>query len=459
MCYNASMKNLTKNEIYEATFTGLTSEGLGVCRIDGRAVFVKGALPGEIWTVRITKVGRSAVFGRGELLLSPAPERTEPECPHFGRCGGCATMHMSYEAELRHKLERVNDAFRRIGGLSLVAEAIIPSQSIEGYRNKAVYAVGERNGEVISGFYRGGSHDIVATERCYLQNRSSDACANAVREWMNARQIPAYNPDTGRGAVRHVFTRTARDGSVVCCVVSADGFGVHTSKLVNCLRAACPELSGIVLNINKTQGNTVLAGDFYTLWGSDMLTDVLCGHSFNIAPQAFYQINPPQAERLYDLAVKFAAPSADRTVLDLYCGAGTISLCIAEKAGLVIGAEIVPQAIENARENAARNGMSNVEFICADAGEAAQELLRRGVTPEVVVVDPPRKGMSPDAVEAVAAMSPERVVYVSCDPATLARDLAIFKTLGYNSQRAIAVDMFPRTMHVETCVLLSHKNS
>ena len=449
------MKNLTKNDIFEAEFTGLTSEGLGVCRIDGRAVFVKGALPGETWSVRITKVSRSAVFGRGEECISPAPERVEPECPHFGRCGGCATMHMSYESELAHKLERVNDAFRRIGGLELKVESIVPSEFIEGYRNKAVYAVGERNGEAISGFYRSASHDIVATERCYLQAQSADTCTNAVRAWMNKNHIPAYNPETGRGAVRHVFTRMARDGSAVCCVVSADGFGVHTSKLVDCLREACPELTGIVLNINKTSGNTVLAGNFYTLWGSDTLTDTLCGHSFNIAPQAFYQVNPPQAEKLYGLALEFAAPSADGAVLDLYCGAGTISLCLAEKAGHVIGAEIVPEAIDNAKENAARNEISNVEFICADAGEAAKELLSRGVTPKVVVVDPPRKGMSPEAVEAVSAMSPERVVYVSCDPATLARDLAIFKPLGFEAQKAVAVDMFPRTMHVETVVLMS----
>lgn len=420
----------------------------------GRAVFVPRALPGELWRVRIVKVTSTAVYGRGEALLSPSPSRVEPECPHFGRCGGCALMHMSYDRELEMKLSRVNEAFRRIGGLELRADTIIPSPSPLRYRNKAIFAIGDSGRGSEFGFYRRGSHQLVAVDDCLLQSREASLCARAVCDFMRDEGLEAYDPLSGGGTIRHVFVRTARDGRAVCCVVSARGLGARTARLAPRLREACPSLGGVVLNINRTRANTVLAGDFYTLWGEAELTDTLCGLSFKLAPQAFFQINPVQAERLYEIAAGFAAPPGTGTVLDLYCGAGTISLCLARSAGRVIGAEIVPEAVKNARENALANGVENAEFICADAGEAAGELSRRGLRPEAVTVDPPRKGMSREAVEAVCSMRPRRVAYVSCDPATLARDLKLFDELGYTAVKASAVDMFPRTEHVETVVLL-----
>lgn len=451
------MEALRKNEIYDCAITGLTSEAMGVGRINGQAVFVRGALPGELWRVKIVKVGKTVAYGRGEECLSPSPspDRVAPGCPAYGRCGGCSCRHMSYECELAFKLDKVNDALRRIGGADIVCDGILGSEDTERYRNKAIYAIGGSAAEPVYGFFRANSHDVVGVEGCLLQSESADRCAAAVCGWMRRYGVEPYDVKSGSGSVRHVFTRTARDGSAVCCVVSAGGFGAKTQPLVDALREACPELKGVVLCVNRTRGNTVLAGDFHTLWGEPDLTDTLCGFEFEIAPQAFYQVNPTQAERLYRRAVELALPEPGGTVLELYCGAGTISLALAARAKRVIGAEIVPEAVENARANARRNGVKNVEFICADAAEAAARFAGEGGRPDVIVVDPPRKGMSAEALDAVASMQPERIVYVSCDPATLARDIARLRPHGYLAGRATAVDMFPRTAHVETVVLLS----
>lgn len=447
------MDDLKKNEIYEAAMTGFTSEGAGVCRIKGRAVFVPRALPGETWRVRIVKVTKTAVFGRGEERLTTSPERVEPDCPNFGRCGGCNLMHMSYAAELQMKLDRVNDALRRIGGTEVRAERILGSERVAGYRNKAIYAVGEGENGPVAGFYRTGSHDIIPAPNCLLQSDEASKCAGAVVDWMRTNGVSAWN---GRsGTVRHVYTRRARDGAALCCVVTGRRLSPSlTRSLTDALRIACPALTGVVECVNRTEGNTVLSGEFRTLWGSGTLRDRLCSFEFELAPQAFYQINPPQAERLYAQALEYALPERGGTVLDLYCGAGTISLCLSQRAERVIGAEIVPAAVENARANAERNGVTNAEFICADAGEAARELKSRGITPDAIVVDPPRKGMDAPALEAIASLQPDRLVYVSCDPATLSRDISRLRPLGYTPASALAVDMFPRTAHVETVMLL-----
>ena len=452
------MDTLKKNEIYTAEIDGFTSEALGVAHIASRAVFVRGALPGETWRIRIVKVTKSVCYGRGEELLSPVPERRAPECPVYGRCGGCACMHMSYAAELEFKRRKVDDALRRVGGLDIAVDGIIGSDAALGYRNKAVFAVGGGS-EPVFGFFRAGTHEVVPVEGCLLQSEAANACALAVTGWMRANGVPAYDEASGAGLIRHVFVRTSRAGGAVCCVVTAGGLGPRTDSLAAALRAACPGLTGVVLCVNKSRGNTVLSGSFYTLWGEAEMTDSLCGSVFSIAPQAFYQVNPPQAERLYSRAVELALPELGGTVFELYCGAGTISLSLARRAGRVVGAEIVPEAVENARENARRNGAENVEFICADAAEAAEHFRRSGESPDVIVVDPPRKGMSAAAVRECAAMSPERIVYVSCDPATLARDAKLFKEYGYSPAAATAVDMFPRTSHVETVVLLSKLNT
>lgn len=453
------MDTLEKNQEYIVRIEAYSSDGFGVCRLNGRAVFVPYALEGESWRIRIVKVGAAAVYARGMELLSPSAERIDPACPYYGRCGGCGLWHMSYEEELRFKLGRVNDALRRIGKQDVSADRILGSEHVLRYRNKAIYAVAEVDGLPCCGFYRGRSHELVAVEHCLIQNELSERVAAAVIDFMRKHGLSAFDEESGCGTVRHVFCRRARKTKdAVACIVTASGFGRLTDALVEALRCACPELTGIVLNINKSRGNTVLSGDFYTLWGRSDMTDELCGSRFAIAPQAFFQVNPPQAEALYSLALDYASPSADSLVLDLYCGAGTITLALARRSGHVIGAEIVPEAVENAKANAKANGIDNVEFLCGDAAEAAEAFAARHLKPKVIVVDPPRKGMSADAVNAVAAMQPDRVVYVSCDPATLARDILRFAPLGYALTKAEAIDMFPRTHHIETVVLMSRKD-
>ena len=450
------MDELKKNDIFTAVIDGWSSDGAGVCHIGGRAVFVPRAVPGEKWDVKILKVTSAAVYGLGVKLYAPSPMRATPECPYFGKCGGCDTWHISYDAELDFKLGRVNDALRHVGGQTFAVGRIIGCDDPVRYRNKGISAVGTADGRTITGFYRERSHDVIPVESCLIQNELADAAAKSVAGWMDENGFKPYDEATGRGTVRHVFTRSAvNTADAVVCIVTARGFGDKTHGLVDTLRRDCPELTGIVLCVNKTKGNAILDGSFFTLWGSEMMRDTMCGFSFEISPQAFYQINPPQAERLYEQAVGLAGLKGNETVLELYCGAGTISMCLARFAGKVIGAEIVPEAVENARNNAESNGVENAEFICADAAEAAELLTGRGIKPDVVVVDPPRKGMYEKALDAVCGMEPSRIVYVSCNPATLARDISRFNTHGYVLSDAVAVDMFPRTSHVETVVLMS----
>ena len=459
LCYHKNMMDMKKNMVYTVWIDGYSSEGYGVCRIDGRAVFVPRALRGEQWEIRLVKVTASAVYARGEKLLTASAARREPACPYFGKCGGCDLMHMSYEEELSFKLGRVNDALKRIGKQELQAEMILGSDAITRYRNKGILAVSQKDGLPCCGFYRERSHELVALDSCLIQNELTERVAAAVVRFMRDNRIPAYDEASGEGSIRHIFCRRAvKSSDAVACIVSAKGFGAKTGAFVEALREACPELTGLVLAINKSRGNTVLSGDFHTLWGHSDLTDELCGVRFQIAPQAFFQINPPQAEKLYQTALEYAGVDKTSLAFDLYCGAGTISLCLARCARHVIGAEIVPEAVENAWQNARMNGIDNVEFICADAGEAAQMLSARSQTPDVVVVDPPRKGMAESAIEAVASMAPGRIVYVSCDPATLARDILRFNRWGYALTKACAVDMFPRTRHVECAALLQRES-
>lgn len=449
---------LRKNNIYTVTIESYSSEAFGVCRINGRAVFVPRTLVGETWEIRIVKVSSSAVYARGERLVSPSPFRKIADCPHFGKCGGCDTRHMVYEEELRFKLQRVNDALIHIGKQSVLAEEIIGAKEIYRYRNKGILAVDMCDGMVRTGFYRQRTHDLIPVDDCLIQNELCMRACTAITAFMNENGILPYDEKNGKGSVRHVFCRKAYySDDAVLVIVSARGFGAHTGAFVESIRSACPELSGIVLNVNRSAGNTVLAGDFHTLWGKAEMRDSLCSFVYEIAPQAFYQINPPQAEKLYMKALEYADPGCNDLCLDMYCGAGTISLVLASRAGQVIGAEIVPEAVENAACNARVNGMDNLRFICADASKASLQLSEEGLRPNVVVVDPPRKGMDIKAIEAIVSMTPDRIVYVSCNPATLARDVEIYSRLGYCLSKVCAVDMFPGTCHVESVALLQRK--
>ena len=452
------MENLIKNNIYTVGIDGYASDGSGVCHIDGRAVFVPGVLQGEKCEVRILRVNRSAVYAKVEKIVCPSHERRIPICPVFGKCGGCDLMHMSYEEELRFKLNRVNEAIERIGGIDFKVDEIIGADSITGYRNKGIFAVGGSVGNPSIGFFRRRSHDIIPIVECSIQPEISVRIMCVINNWCKGHNIEPYNEKTCRGSIRHIFVRTAcKTAEVQVAIVTAKGFGSRTQALVDELLASCGELTSIVLCVNKTKGNTVLSGELYTLWGKDTLTENLCGFDFELSPFSFFQINPPQTEKLYNKALEYAAPAGSETILDLYCGAGTISLCLSRGTGTVIGAEIVPEAVENAKFNAERNGVKNVEFICADAGDAAAMLAARGLNPDSIVVDPPRKGLSEDVIIASDKMNPERIVYVSCDPGTLARDLKKFSALGWNIIKGTVVDMFPRTANMETIVLLSRR--
>ena len=448
------MPALEKNRIYRAHIDGYSSEGLGIARIDGQVVFVHGAVRGETCDVLVMKVLKNAAFGKIAALAEPSPARRQPDCPYYGRCGGCDFRHMSYEEELWAKRARVQDALTRIGGAEVTVEEILGAEQPLHYRNKSIYPISPA-GEV--GFYRARSHQVVHVEHCLIQKPEADALAQAVRDYIARFQVEPYNEATGRGLLRHLYVRTSCRGESLACLLVNGSRLPHEQELVAMLRAAAPGVCGVVLGENTRRGNAILGDRYRTLWGRDYLTDTLCGLELRLSVPSFYQVNHDQAQRLYEKALEYAGLTGRELAVDLYCGAGTITQVLARRARHVIGGEIVPEAIRDAEDSARRNGVENVEFLCGDASRLAAELRQRGLRPDVICVDPPRKGLAPDVVEAAASMTPGRIVYVSCDPATLARDVARFAPLGYRPVRACAVDLFPGTAHVETVVLLSHK--
>jgi 23S rRNA (uracil1939-C5)-methyltransferase len=358
---------------------------------------------------------------------------------------------MDYAGECEAKRARVEEALRRIGGADVRVTEFLAAEETERYRNKAQYPVGPAG----PGFYRAGSHAVVPVADCRLLPEAVNAAAGAVGRWMARYGATAYDEASGTGLLRHVYVRHGQAGGTLVCLVTAGTGLPHRDALCQMLKAAVPGLSGVVQNVNREKTNVVLGSAYRTVWGADHLMDELCGKHFLLSVPSFYQVNRKQAERLYAKVLEYAALTGVETVLDLYCGIGTITLCLAEKAKCAVGAEIVPAAVRDAEENARRNGAANVRFLCADAAEAARKFAAEGLTPDVIVVDPPRKGLAEDAVRTVAEMAPRRVVYVSCDPATLARDVARFAALGYCVSAAAAADLFPRTAHVETVVLIT----
>lgn len=445
------MEPLKLGQIHTAFVEGYSSEGYGVVRLDGAVAFVPRAIRGERVDVRITRVMKTHALGELVKIQSPSPERAAPDCPYYGRCGGCDFRHLTYKEELWAKRRRVQDALARIGGSGVLVEEILGAKNPEHYRNKCQYPVGP-NGEI--GFFQARSHRVVPVERCLLQPEACDRTARAVGSWMKRYHVPAYDESTGRGLIRHIYVRTNRRGQSLCCVVAAGRKVPREAELAALVLAAAPQTVGVVLNVNTKKGNVILGEQYRTIWGENFIMDTLCGLEFKLSVPSFYQVNREQAEVLYGKALEFAGLTGAETALDLYCGAGTITLCLASRARRVIGAEIVPAAIRDARENAARNGVKNVEFFCGDAADTAAMLEAQGLRPDVITVDPPRKGLSPEVIASAAAMRPERIVYVSCDPATLGRDVRLFAEQGYEAARAAAVDMFPGTRHVETIVLL-----
>ena len=446
-----------KNATLTLEITGYTAEGMGVARWDGRVVFVPGTILGERWEVQLLKVKTNVAWGRAVRLLAPSPERVELDCPLAGRCGGCQYRHMTYEEELRAKRQRVQDALTRVGGVSLELPQVLGAEDPLRYRNKVQFPVAQEKRGLAVGYYRARSHDVLDVADCLLQPEAVTTLRRAFKGWMERYRVPAYDEGTRQGLIRHLYVRTNQAGEALCCVVANGARLPHAPELVQALRQAAPALAGLVLNTNTKDTNVILGPSYRTIWGRDFLEERLCGMTFRLSVPSFFQINRAQTERLYAQALEFAGLTGRETVLDLYCGIGTISLALAQRAGQVIGAEIVPEAVQDAQANAARNQVDNARFLCGDAGEAAFQLAAEGVRPQVICVDPPRKGLAPEVPEILASMAPERIVYVSCDPATLARDVKRFGELGYPAVKAQAVDLFPRTAHVETVVLLGRE--
>lgn len=454
------MSELHRGDPLQVSIETATIDGSGVARVDGQVVFVPGALPGERCSVRIAHVGRSAVFAQLLSVLTPSAHRVEPDCPYFPRCGGCALRHMDYEQELALKQAHVQSCLTRIGGQTISVLPITGAAQTDGYRNKVQFPVQEQDGRPVAGFFSGKTHRVIPVRHCRIQPDCADAIRGAVLAWMEQYHIRAYDEQTHTGYIRHIYIRFgAESGQILVCIVANCAQLPKKKQLVAALLAAEPGITTIVFSPNTKKGNTVLGTEFHPLYGDGTITDTLCGLQFRLSAPAFYQVNHAQAERLYEKAVQLAGLTGNETVLDLYCGTGTITLCLARHAKKAIGVEIVPQAIEDAKFNAAQNGMENAEFFCMDAGQAAKMLADRRIRPDVIVVDPPRKGVSADVIEAISAMAPQRVVYVSCDPATLARDLKLLTAAGYTLQTAEAFDLFPRCAHVETVCLLSKRNA
>ena len=453
------MADWKKNTVHPLDITGYTAEGMGVARLDGRVVFVPGTIRGERWQVRLEKVNKNMAWGRGVELLEASPERIVSDCSLAGKCGGCQFRHMTYKEELRAKRQRVEDALHRMGGVSIPVPEVMGAEVPQRYRNKVQFPISNRNWAGLNiGYYRGRSHDILNVQDCMLQPELVTRMKSTFHTRAQELHITGYDEASGDGYLRHLYFRTNSRGEALCCIVINGDRLPQADELVATLRERHPELVGIVLNINKKDTNVILGDRYETLWGQDWLEEELCGITFRLSVPSFFQINRAQTERLYGVAVDFARLTGKELVLDLYCGIGTISLAMARKAGKVIGAEIVPPAIEDAKRNAVRNGVTNAEFFCGDAGAVAKKLADEGLRPDVICVDPPRKGLGPEVPEILASMAPERIVYVSCDPATLARDVKRLEELGYKAAKAQAVDLFPRTAHVETIVLLQREN-
>lgn len=448
---------LIKNQIYEAVVTDYTAEGQGVAHIEGCAVFIPNAIAGERVRLRIEKAQKTWAAGKIVEILERSPHRVNRECPEAKKCGGCDFWHMDYEEETRLKAERVRTCLNRIGGEALEEMSILAAPTCFGYRNKAQYPVAVKKGRAYAGFFRAGTHDVVEMDRCRILPEESDTVRDIVISYVNQFHISVYDETAHKGLLRHIYVRrgTVSGQILVCLVVNGEALP-HVEVLIDGLKKV-PGFTTLVLSINERKGNAVLGDRFITLYGPGYIEDTLCGLVFRLSPRSFYQVNHSQAQHLYELAISQAKITKSDTVLDLYCGVGTITLIMAKAAGKVIGVEVIPQAVEDARDNACRNDIHNAEFLCGDAGEAALELERQGVHPDVVVVDPPRKGLNADAIEAIVRMSPRRLIYVSCDPATLARDVALLKQRGYQLENAQAVDLFPRCAHVETVAVIRHR--
>ena len=446
---------LEKGKIYEAVISDYTSEGQGVAKVEGCAVFVPNAIAGERCRIRIEKVGKTWASGKIVEILEKSEHRLNRACPVAKICGGCDFWHMDYAEESRLKAQRVRDCLNRIGGETLEDVPILAAPTCREYRNKAQYPVSAKKNKAFAGFFKAGTHQVVENDRCLILPKETDRVKDIVIDYVNQYRVMPYDEKTQKRLLRHIYVRRgAVSGQVLVCLVLNGRRLPKPEVLIERLKKV-PGFATLVISVNTKVGNSVLGDEFITLYGPGYIEDTLCGLNFRLSPRSFYQVNHHQAQRLYEAAIERAEITKNDTVLDLYCGVGTITLAMAKAAGKVIGVEVIPQAVEDAKDNASRNGVENAEFFCGDAGQAALEMEKQGIRADVVVVDPPRKGLNADTIEALARFAPRRIVYVSCDPATLARDVALIKERGYKVKDALAADLFPRCAHVESIVCLT----
>ena len=467
------MSSFVKNQETELLITDLGSEGEGIGKVDGFPFFVKGAVPGDRILAGVTKVKKNYAFARVIKILEPSTDRVSPKCEAGRRCGGCRLQSLSYEAQLRFKTDKVKNDLMRIGGvreeiLDRIMEPIIGmNDNAEGpwrYRNKAQYPFGrDKEGRIVYGFYAGRTHDIITCDDCLISAPENKVILENIVSWMNEHDLDPYDETNGTGLVRHVLIRKSRAfGELMICLVINSRKLPREKELLEKL-VHCEGIVSVSYSVNTENTNVIMGKEYKTIYGRDTIKDRIGELEFNISPLSFYQVNPVQTEKLYSTALEFADLSGDEIVWDLYCGIGTISLFLARHARKVCGVEIVPQAIDDAKQNAESNGISNAEFYVGAAEEVLPAYYEKNsdemTHPDVVVVDPPRKGLDEKCIETIVKMAPEKVVYVSCDPATIARDIKIFTENGYALKRVRACDMFPQTVHVEVCCLLERLRS
>lgn len=448
-----------KDGIYEIEITGMNHEGQGVGRVDNFIVFVNGAISGEKVRVKIANLKKTYAVGDLLSVLQPSPNRVGMLCPVAERCGGCSLQHMSYKAQLDFKTQMVKESIKRIGKLEdvLIHETMGMENALN-YRNKAQYPVGAGcGGEALLGFYERYSHEIVDCTSCMIQDETSSTIRNIVRYFIHENNISVYDESTGKGLVRHLMTRTGFKTGEIMVVIVLNGKDLpYKQKLIDNLIAQVPGIKSIILNVNEKNTNIILGYKNIKIYGEDHITDYIGKYKFSISPLSFFQVNPVQTEVLYNKAIEYAALTGKETVFDLYCGIGTISLFLSEKSKKVYGIEVVEDAVKDARANTEINGVENIEFITGEAEKVVPEVYKQGIKADVVVVDPPRKGCDETLLKTLVSMQPDRIVYVSCKPSTLARDLAYLSEKGYRAVEIQPVDMFPYTSHVE-CILRMDK--
>lgn len=440
---------MNKNDIFEINITGLTDEGYGIGRAEGIAVFVPFALCGETVRVIIIKMYKSYAVGKLLEVISPINKRIKAECDSFYRCGGCAYQNVLYDEELLYKQRHVEDCIKKIAGLSLLPNPICGANNICRYRNKSQLPVSTDG----IGFYAPKSHRVVETTKCLIQTAEADEIVALTKAWMTEHGIKPYNEDAHSGCIRHIYVRACNFETMVV-IVSLSEEIPHIKELVDILKKN-EKIRSVMQNINNKKTNVVLGDKMKCLFGRDYIFDNIGDRRFKISPYSFYQINNAQTKVLYDIAKKFADITPEDTVWDLYCGIGTVGQYAAKEAKKIAGIEIVPEAVKNAKENAKLNGISNAEYYCGKAEDLAEKLVKKGLKPNVVFLDPPRKGCDKKLLDTVINSKTEKIVYISCKPSTLARDIKYLEENGYKAKEITPVDMFPRTAHVETVCLLS----